>query len=173
MARRLTKDCSARAICTRSRGIFAYQIDANKWEWHEQTGTDHGTDIVLELSDKGVFSGKKIDGQLKGTTNIDVLKNGMIKYDLDVKTINYALGNANPFVLFLVDVNEEKVFYLPLQDYFIDNPDKFEAAENNSSTVTVHIEPDTTITEKADGLLEIAKSVYVGGPSQELRKITS
>lgn len=60
MAGIFPEDCSARAVCTRSRGIFTYQIDAEKWEWHEQTGTDHGTDIVLELSENGVFCGKKL-----------------------------------------------------------------------------------------------------------------
>ncbi len=167
---RLPKDCSSRAICTRSRGIFAYQIDSNKWEWHEQTGTDHGTDIVLELSDGEFFSGKKIEGQLKGRTQIEILKNGKIKFDLDVKTINYALNNANPFVLFLVDLTEEKVYYLAIQDYFIDNPEHFEAAEKNSYTVSLHINPNSTLTEKADELIDIAHRVYAIGQSTGLRR---
>ena len=167
---RLPEDCSSRAICTRSRGIFAYQIDSNKWEWHEQTGTDHGTDIVLELSDGECFSGKKIEGQIKGRTQIEFLKNGKIKFDLDVKTINYALNNANPFVLFLVDVTEEKVYYLAIQDFFIDNPERFVAAENNVYSVTLHVNPNGTLLESADELVSIANRVYAGGPSAELRR---
>ena len=58
----LPKDCQPRVIGTRSRGIFGYKIDASRWEWHELTGTDHGTDVVLELSDDGLFSGKRIEG---------------------------------------------------------------------------------------------------------------
>ena len=167
---KLPEDCSSRAICTRSRGIFAYQIDSNRWEWHEQTGTDHGTDIVLELSDGEFFLGKKIEGQLKGRTEIEFLRNGKIKFDLDVKTINYALNNSSPFVLFLVDVKEEKVFYLAIQDYFIDNPDRYVAAENNTYSVTLHIDPDSTLTESADELIDIAYRVYAGGPSIGLRR---
>ena len=167
---KLPEDCSARAICTRSRGIFAYQIDSNKWEWHEQTGTDHGTDIVLELSDGECFSGKKIEGQLKGRTQIEFLKSGKIKFDLEVKTTNYALNNSNPFVLFLIDVTEEKVYYLAIQDYFIENPERFGAAKNNAYSVTLHIDPENTLDGKPDELISIANRVYAGGPSVGLRR---
>ena len=172
MTRILPKDCSAREVSTRSRGIFAYQIDAARWEWHEQTGTDHGTDVVLELSEEGGFAGKKIEGQIKGRTKIEYLKSGKIKFDLEVKTINYALGNANAFVLFLVDVKKEQVYYLPIQDYFITNPNKFELAETNTTTVTVHLEPDNNLDKKPDDLIEIAKVVYAGGPSNRLRRVS-
>ncbi len=167
---RLPEDCPARAICTRSRGIFAYQIDPNKWEWHEQTGTDHGTDIVLELSEGECFLGKKIEGQLKGRSKIEFLKDGRIKFDLDVKTVNYALNNANPFVLFLVDVTNETVYYLTVQDFFIEHPERFEAAKNNESSVTMHIDPSNTLTDNPDELLDIAKRVYAGGPYEGLRR---
>lgn len=171
MARKLPEDCSARTVYTRSRGIFAYQIDAEKWEWHEQTGTDHGTDIVLELSENGIFTGKKIEGQIKGRTKISFLKSGTITFDLDVKTVNYALGSSNAFVLFLVDVIEEKTYFLPLQEYFMTNPDKFDAAENNGTSVTVHLKPEETLIDNGDVLAEISKSVYVGGPSRNLHKV--
>ena len=167
---KLPEDCPSRIICTKSRGIFAYQIDPCRWEWHEQTGTDHGTDIVLELSDGECFSGKIIEGQLKGRTQIEYLKNGNIKFDLEVKTINYALNKAYPYVLFLVDVTEETVYYLAIQDYFIDNPERFKAAENNKSTVTLHISPDNTLTENPNELVAIANRVYIGGPHVGLRR---
>jgi len=171
MAGKLPKDCTARTVCTRSRGIFAYQIDAEKWEWHEQTGTDHGTDIVLELSEDGKFSGKKIEGQIKGRKKIKVLKSGTITFDLDVKTVNYALGSSNAFVLFLVDVNEEKTYFLPLQEYFINNPNKIDDAENNVTSVTVHLNPDENLVDNGDVLVELSKSAYVGGPSKNLHKV--
>lgn len=171
MAGKLPKDCTSRAICTRSRGIFAYKLDATKWEWHEQTGSDHGTDVVLELSDDNQFAGKKVEGQLKGTQSVDRLKNGTIYFDLDVKTVNYALGNANPFVLFVIDTEKETVFFLPIQDYFISKPSLFDAALENTSTVRLHIDPCNNLDENADKLIEIARSVYVGGPSKDLKKI--
>ena len=49
MKSKYPNDCSARVVCTKSRSIFVYKINAETWEWHEQTGTDHGTDIILEL----------------------------------------------------------------------------------------------------------------------------
>jgi len=60
---------------------------------------------------------------------------------------------------------------LPIQDYFIGNPDKFEAAEKNISTVTVHINPNYNLDDNGDSLLEIIKNVYIGGPSRNLRKV--
>ncbi len=171
MAGKLPKDCSARAICTRSRGIFAYQLDAERWEWHEQTGTDHGTDIVLELVEDGEFCGKKIEGQLKGRTKIEYLRSGKIRFELEVKTINYALSSSNAFVLFLVDVTGEKTYFLPLQDYFIANPDKIDAAGNNDTTVTVHLNVDDNLVDNGDTLIEIAKSIYAGGPTRTLHKV--
>ena len=171
MAGKLPKDCSARAISTRARSLVVYKLNAEKWEWHEQTGTDHGTDMVIELVENEDFVNKKIEAQIKGRTTITVLKNGEISFDLDVKTVNYALGSSNAFVLFLVDVTDEIVYYLPIQDYFIANKDKFKAAENNRTTVNVHISADNIVTNNTEKLVDIAKSVYVGGPSDSLKRI--
>ncbi len=171
MARRFPKDCSERAVGTRARSLVIYKLDPESWEWHEQTGTDHGTDIVIELVENEQFTNKKIEGQIKGRTSLNFLKNGDITFDLDVKTINYALSSTSAFLLFLVDVENENVYYLPIQDYFIANPNKFDGAENNKSTVAVHIDKDSILDKNASDLCEIAKSVYVDGPSRKLRKI--
>lgn len=171
MSGKLPKDCTARAVSTRARSIVAYKLNPEKWEWHEQTGTDHGTDIVIELVENEEFTNKKIEGQIKGRTSIDFLKCGDVTFDLDVKTINYGLGSSIAFVLFLVDIINETVYYLPIQDYFIANPDKFYGAENNQSTVRVHIDATNTLNSNTNDLYEIAKSVYVGGPSRNLRKV--
>jgi hypothetical protein len=171
MIGKLPKDCSSRAVSTRARSLVTYKLDARKWEWHEQTGTDHGTDMVMELVENENFSNKKIEAQIKGRTSINVLKTGDISFNLDVKTVNYALGSSNAFVLFLVDVTSENVYYLPIQDYFISNPDMFDSAENNKCTVNFHINIDNVLNEDADDLCGIAKSVYVNGPSRTLKKI--
>lgn len=171
MKRRFPADCSSRSIGTRARGIVVYKLDTEIWEWHELTGTDHGTDILIELVENGEFTNKKIEGQIKGSTNIVLLQNGCISFNLEVKTINYALNSSSAFVLFLVDVCEEIVYYLAIQDYFIAHTDRFVALEKNKTTVTVHIDPRNKLDADAFELCEIAKSVYVDGPSRKLRKI--
>lgn len=88
-----------------------------------------------------------------------------------MKTVNYALGSSNAFVLFLVDVTNEEVYFLPLQDYFIANPDKFKAAENNATTVTLHLEPNDNIKKNGNFLVKIAKSLYYRESSMKLYKI--
>lgn len=168
---KLPKDNSARAVSTRAKTLVVYNLNAEFWEWHEMTGTDHGTDIIIELVENGEYSNKKIEGQIKGRSSLKILKDGNISFDLDVKTINYALSSSTAFVLFLVDTTEEMVYYLPIQDYFIANSQLFESAENNDSTVTLHISPDSIVCNNDSDLREIAKSVYVDGPSKRLRKV--
>lgn len=167
----LPKNNNSRAIATRARSIVPYKLNSKKWEWHEQTGTDHGIDMVIELVEEDLFSNKKIEVQIKGRSSIYKLKNGDISFGLDVKTINYALGSSNAFVLFLVDIEEEIVYYLPIQEYYISNPDMFSAIENNSSTVNVHINTQNVLNVNADELCDLAKRVYVNGPSRELKRI--
>lgn len=164
MAGKLPRDSNPRRIAADARKIVINNINSENWEWHEQTGTDHGTDMVLELVENGEYSGKKIEVQIKGTENIETLKSGEIAFNLDVKTINYALGSHNTFLLFLVDVINKIVYYLPIQDYFIDNHDKFFAAENNKVSVSVHINKSLVFSENANEICELAKNVYVGGP---------
>jgi hypothetical protein len=165
------KDSLSRPISTRARSLVAYMLDSEKWEWHEQTGTDHGTDMIIEFVENEQFKNKKIEIQIKGTKKPKRIKNGDITFDLSVKTINYALGSSIAFILCLVDVTEEKVYYLPIQDYFIANPDKFDSVENNKSTVTVHIASDNILNNDTEELCEIAKSVYVDGPGKKLKRI--
>lgn len=170
MKRVYPKDCHPREVCTKARSVFVYKLNAHNWEWHEQTGTDHGTDIVIELVENNSFTGKKIEGQLKGTTSLCILKNGEISYSLDVKMVNYALNTPNPFVLFLVNISNEDVYYLPIQDYFINNEEKLCALMNNHSTINVHIRPDSIMDKNEKKLMMLAKSVYSYDSSGVLKK---
>lgn len=120
---RFPKDCSARAICTRARSIVPYRLDSEVFDWQELTGTDHGTDMVIEYVEEGIFRNYKLECQIKGTTEPNFLRNGDLSFALDIKTIGYALGCPRSFILLLVDVNREDVYYLPLQHYFIENKD--------------------------------------------------
>lgn len=90
-----------------------------------------------------------------------------------MKIINYALNAPGAFVLFYVDVENEVVYYLPIQDYFIANKTLFDKLDTWQERMNVHIPIDNILSDDDFDLQEIAKSVYVDGPSRNLRKYDS
>lgn len=167
---RLPKDCSSRIIGARARQLVHYSFDVRHWEYHEYTGTDHGIDCVIELVEDEQWHNKKIEGQIKGTCKpVYLQKEDAISFPIEVKTVNYGLGSNVAFVLFVVDVDKEKVFYLPLQDYFIARPNEFERLKNKEK-INLHIPIANLVDDNDFELQQIAKSVYIDGPSQKLRK---
>ena len=148
-------------------------FDAEKWDFHEMTGTDHGIDCTLELIEEGEWHNHKIEGQIKGTKTPYILQNGSFSFPLETKTIRYGLSSSNAFVLFYVDVNGNDVYYLPLQDYFIANPQLFDKLMTNQDKISVHIPQDNVVSKDDMELQEIAKSIYVDGPGRQLHKYIS
>lgn len=110
-------------------------------------------------------------GQIKGSRNLHYIDSGCyISYPLDIKTINYGLNSSEPFLLFCVDVDKEIVYYLPLQEYFIEHSDLFDRLQNNTSTLTVHVPTGNLVEDNDFELQEIAKESYVGGATPSLHK---
>jgi hypothetical protein len=168
---KLPKDCNARQIGSKARQIVHSSFDATNWEFHEITGTDHGTDCILELIEDDKYANNRLEGQIKGTLTPKKLNGGdVFSFSMDIKTINYGLNCRYAFVLFYVDVENEAVYYLPLQDYFISNKDLFNTLENNKSTMAIHIPCDNIVSDNDFELREIAKSTYIGGCSSDLHK---
>lgn len=156
------KNSTSRVTGTRARAILPNKLDLNHWDYHELNGSDNGTDMVIEFIENDEFHNDKIECQIKGTANIEKMntKKG-ISYPLEIKTTNYGLSCSYAFVLFLVDVNEEKVYYLPIQDYFNSNPTYFKKIETNNATINVHIPYSSLITDNDLELCKLALSVYV------------
>ena len=144
----LPKDCAARVISAEARKLVHYRFPSEHWEYHEETGRDVGRDCSIELVESDVFS-----------------------FAMEKKTINYGLSSPIAFVLFYVDVDHGIVYYLPIQDYFIANPELFDALESNTTTINVHIPIDNIVSNEDFDLRQIAKSIYVGGSSRKLRKV--
>ena len=101
---RMPIDTPQRKIASKACAIVHYTLDAEHWLYREETNVDVGRDCVLELSLNDTWNNDKIEGQIKGTKKIKELANGNISFQIDTKTVNYALGSGNSFVLFLVDV---------------------------------------------------------------------
>ena len=167
---RLPKDANSRKIASRARQLVHSAFSADNWEYHEETGVDRGRDCTVELVENEEFRNHKIEGQFKGTTELNVLKNRTtISFPMEVKTINYGLGCANAFLLLLADVNTGIVYYLPIQDYFIANPALF-GKLGSQTKMSLHVPVDNVVNADDNDLQEIARSVYVGGPSSALRR---
>ena len=166
------KDCDQRIVGSTARGIVHYRFPKKHWEYHEYTGTDHGTDCIIELIENGEFVNKKIEGQIKGCNDPKKMKTkDAFSFPMEIKTIKYGLGSSSAFLLLYVDNYREIVYYLPIQDYFIANPHLFEILNTDQKTINVHIPSDNIVSEDDFDLRQIAKSVYVDGPSSSLRKI--
>ena len=168
---KLPKDCTARQIGSKARQLVHYRFNAERWEFHEITGTDHGTDCLLELIENNEFSNREIKGQIKGSRNFKYINNRtFISFNLDVKTINYGLNCSVPFLLFLVNVDSEIVYYLPLQEHFIANPSLFERLSKNNSTLAIHIPCDNIVNDNDAELQQLTHYSYVGGATKQLHK---
>ena len=70
----------------------------------------------------------------------------------------------------MVDVSKNEVYYLPIQDYFISQPALFDKIESDQKTMALHIPLDNLVLNNLFELKQIAKSVYLHGPSRELKR---
>ena len=122
--------------------LLHYSLNYNHWEYRQETGADKGRDCSLEYIEGAEWHNSCLRGQVKGTRtpNSYLLKSGThFSYQLEKKTINYALRSKDAFILFLCDLTNEKVYYLPIQDYFINNPENYEKLEKDTEKMNIRI----------------------------------
>lgn len=171
MAQVYPKDDDNRANGSKAKGIVHYKFNADHWEYRDYTGVDVGIDCSFELTENDEWTGNIIECQVKGRSNpkFNVSKQ-FISLELKTSTINYALSRANSFVVLLVDLSDETIYYLPLQEYFIANPELFIKLSSNQIDMTIRIPTDNIVTDRDSDLQEIARSRYTGGPGKELHK---
>ena len=160
MTRVFPKDSLERRAETRSFQILFPKFNADRWDFKGQDQHDHGVDYTFEYVDNGKYKGQRILAQIKGRSFIDFDKNGHIAFPLPVKTANYAVCCKMPFVLFLVDLKSKNAYYLPLQDYFIANPEQYKKLSSNKCSITVYIPEDNIMCDQDNDLISIAKSGY-------------
>lgn len=143
---------------------FAFNYD--HWEFRQETGADKGRDCAFEYIDEdNSWPNATIRGQVKGTKTPDSyrLKNEeCFSYKLERKTINYALRSNDAFLLLLADLVNNKVYYLPIQDYFIENESEYATLEKkNDGGMMLHIPIANVVTKDEDAaLVELAKCTY-------------
>ena len=167
------KDCSARKIGSRGRQLVHSLIDTDHWEYHEESGNDFGRDCVIELSENGEWRNHKLEGQIKGTTNIQKICDGQfVSFSIETKTISYALETPIPFILFVADTINNVVYYQCVQDYFISNNELCKKLENQD-TLTIRIPIEQTVTRNDHNLQELAKIRFYLEPRKGMQRISS
>ena len=170
----LPKDDEKRITGAIGRQLVHGAFSMERWEYREITGVDRGKDCEFELVENGKFTNKKIHGQVKGTyhiKNYETSDPNHFSFPLDIKTINYGLSCSGAFVLFLADAITSTVYYLPVQDYFIANKEEFDRLDKNKSSMTLYVPKDNVVSAEDFDLQQIAKSVYVDGPTRSLKKV--
>ena len=148
--------------------IFLPLLDSDYWEHLGSDNNDHGVDHSFEYIENGEYKGYRILCQLKSRTKPEINKKNQIIFDFPVKTANYAVGCPQPFVFFFIDLTTHDAYYLPLQDFFIANPDKMKALEKNKETIRVFIPIDNRLDDPE--LIEVAKAQYIFDEEHGLRK---
>lgn len=161
------KDSPGRRAETRSFQILLPKFNADRWDFLGQDHHDHGVDYTFEHIDNGEYKGHRILAQIKGSSSLKYKNNEYVAFSIPVKTANYAVRCKTPFVLFLVNLQSQIAYYLPLQDYFIANRERYEKLSANRSTITVHVPVDNIVGEEDSDLISIAKSGYFFDEEQD------
>lgn len=166
------KDCSSRVVSTASRAMFYNHLNYRNWEFHEITGMDYGMDCYIESCENDTFKNNKVFVQIKGTAHIETYKiSKFISYPIDTKTINYALNERSAFIVALVDVCNDNIYYVELHEYFINNSDKIQYL-NNQDKMNIHFKFNNIInSDNDDELVELSKLTFKKSNNGRILKI--
>ena len=167
MSKVYPQDTSQKRSERKSFKIFVSHLDSNCWDLLGSDRNDHGVDYSYEYIEDGEYKGYRILCQLKGRTSPEIKENKIV-FDFPVKTANFAVGCSQPFILILVDLSTSEAYFLPIQDYFIENPKKLKTLEKNSDTIRVFIPLENTLVNPK--LIQVAKSQYTFDEEKGLRK---
>ena len=164
---RLPRDDS-REINAIGRGgmrLAHYAFNFECWEFRLGTGKDVGEDCVYEYIDEHSWHNARIRAQVKGIRNPKtylVARDTEFSYPLGKEFIEYALRSNEAFVLLICDLMNEKVYYLPLQDYFINNPEEYKRLRSGTDSMKLRV-PVSNIVDSAhnEELVDLANNSYV------------
>lgn len=155
------KDTEQQKVSRNSARILIYNLDSDHWDYKLEAGNDVGRDCILELAENEQWKNHKIEGQIKGKQKPTEILNGKyISFPLEVKTINYALQSPIAFVLFVVDTTDEVVYYQPIQEYVIANPNLLEKLSSDQQTINIRISKNQIVTKKDSDLQRLAATIY-------------
>jgi hypothetical protein len=143
--------------------IFSQSIPA---EWiNRPINPDYALDRSIEVVENGNLTGSVFCAQIKGTMHPKVVDDN-ISFSLEVKYLEYYLQKDVPVVLVVVDVLQEKCYWLFLQHYIYEFLDVDAPTWASQRTIAIHIPLKNEITKTVDQLKDIAK----GGPTYIITK---
>lgn len=152
-----------------------YYLNAEYWHFRTASGVDIGIDFQIELIEDAINTGRTIFCQAKSTKN-PVFRYGnttLCFYTVKRSTMQYWLNMSNPVVLFVVDSREkpETIYYLPIQDYFIQHPEYVkELEQKDEGTYVLRIPIANKLESECKLLRELAKKSYIGTVGIDLRE---
>lgn len=144
----------------KARSVVHYKMNPENWEYREEIGSDVGRDCIIELIENNQWLNNKIEGQIKGTKNINYIFNSeYISFPLETKTINYADNSPYSFILYLVDLNNENLYFTCIQEYLRNNIISQEK-RNSQKTINIRIKVKSIVTN-GDELVVYAKNRWI------------
>lgn len=115
----------------------------------ERTRYDYGIDLdMVTYSDDGAVENDFVSIQVKATDSLKRLADGTaIPIRLEWRDLLYWLNEQQPVILIVYEAQEDKAYWLWVQDYF--QRRRWGERAGASSTVTVHIPTDNILNEAA------------------------
>lgn len=134
----------------KSLSIVDYKFSANgRWNYRRESGQDIGCDCTREfVDDNEIYRGKIARCQIKGRTDLKFIDNkSSISFPLEASTYNMALTANYLFILLIVDLRNEDIYFLKLNS--------LEHKTNNNKTINVHIPVENKFPENEKSLIKI------------------
>ncbi|MDY4788159.1 MAG: DUF4365 domain-containing protein [Bacilli bacterium] len=147
------KDSNEQKKERKSLSIVDYKFSANgRWNYRRESGQDVGCDCIIEfVDDDGIYRGKISRCQVKGRQDLKFICNkSLISFPLESATYNMALTANYLFILLIVDLSSEDIYFLKLNNL----GDK----TNNNKTINIHIPVENIFPKNEKGLVNIFNS---------------
>ena len=97
--------------------IFNYNVPSS-WILREITERDYGIDCYIEIvNNQNELTGDLISVQLKGSSKIKDQSSYIKESGIKISTSNYWYNFGVPVFLVIVDISQEKIYFLPVKKY--------------------------------------------------------
>ena len=121
----------------------------------ESPASDYGYDLVMKTHDSdGFIEAGTVYIQLKSSDNL-VHSNGIYSFDMDIRDYNLWRAELMPVVLILFDAIARRAYWLPVQQYFRENPTR--RPRPGAKTIRVHVARRQSINRRALRKMRLAK----------------
>lgn len=128
------KIAKAQKIGDIGEATVIYLVSKNKdWIVRKQD-KDFGIDLEMELVDKNVVSGQFVKVQVKASNQLKISKNS-IKLPISNNFLKYCDECRVPVILALIDINQNKGFFIWVQEYLRTH----QVVLNQSKTISINI----------------------------------